>query len=83
MNIKHIICDKCYIKQSTKMYLCRKFLQMLKKGTVINSILTGSCPRCQEESMYVEKNPYKLKTIYKMHETCSHCKTQYFMVQCM
>lgn len=50
---------------------------MLKKGTVINSILTGSCPKCQEESMYVEKNPYKLKTIYKMHETCSHCKTQY------
>ncbi len=50
---------------------------MLKKGTVINSILTGSCPKCQEESMYVEKNPYKLNTIYKMHDTCSHCHTQY------
>jgi len=50
---------------------------MLKKGTVINSILTGSCPKCQEESMYVERNPYKLKTIYKMHDTCSHCHTQY------
>ena len=50
---------------------------MLKKGTVINSILTGSCPKCQEESMYVEKNPYKLNTLYKMHETCSHCKTRY------
>lgn len=50
---------------------------MLKKGTVINSILTGSCPKCQEESMYVEKNPYKLSTLYKMNETCSHCKTRY------
>ncbi len=50
---------------------------MLKKGSVINSILTGSCPKCQEESMYVEKNPYKLSTLYKMNETCSHCKTRY------
>lgn len=50
---------------------------MLKKGTVINSILTGSCPKCQEESMYVVKNPYQLKTLYKMHEKCSHCETVY------
>jgi len=50
---------------------------MLKKGSVINSILTGSCPKCQEESMYVEKNPYKLSTLYKRNETCSHCKTRY------
>lgn len=50
---------------------------MLKKGTVINSILTGSCPKCQEESMYVVKNPYHLKTLYKMHEKCSHCGTYY------
>jgi uncharacterized protein (DUF983 family) len=50
---------------------------MLKKGTVINSILTGSCPKCQEESMYVVKNPYQLKTLYKMHEKCSHCGTVY------
>ena len=26
---------------------------MLKKGSKLNSILTGSCPRCQNESMYV------------------------------
>ncbi len=50
---------------------------MLKKGTKINSILTGSCPRCQEENMYVEKNPYKLNTLYKMYDTCSHCKLHY------
>ncbi|HEY6144157.1 MAG TPA: DUF983 domain-containing protein, partial [Flavobacterium sp.] len=29
---------------------------MLKKGSKLNSILTGSCPRCQNESMYLDKN---------------------------
>ena len=54
-----------------------KFLQMLKKGSTLNSILTGSCPKCQEESMYVVKNPYLLKTLYKMNKSCSHCYTRY------
>lgn len=54
-----------------------KFLQMLKKGSRLNSILTGSCPRCQEENMYVEKNPYVLPKLYKMNETCSHCGLRY------
>ncbi|RAR71570.1 uncharacterized protein DUF983 [Flavobacterium aciduliphilum] len=58
-------------------YLCRKFLQMLKKGSTLYSILTGTCPKCNEESMYEVKNPYKLTTLYKMHDTCSHCHTQY------
>ncbi|MCB0443818.1 MAG: DUF983 domain-containing protein [Flavobacterium sp.] len=52
---------------------------MLKKGSKLNSILTGSCPKCQEESMYVEKNPYKLGKIFEMHDTCSHCGTRYKM----
>ena len=55
----------------------QKFLQMLKKGTKLYSILTGTCPKCQEESMYMDQNPYKLSTIYKMHEKCSHCGLQY------
>ncbi len=50
---------------------------MLKKGSKLNSILTGSCPRCQEESMYVDKNPYNVMKLYKMHEYCSHCKLKY------
>jgi uncharacterized protein (DUF983 family) len=52
---------------------------MLKKGSTLYSILTGSCPKCNEESMYVEKNPYKLGSLYKMNETCSHCHTQYMI----
>ncbi|SNB15828.1 DUF983 domain-containing protein [Flavobacterium psychrophilum] len=50
---------------------------MLKKGLKLNSILTGSCPKCHEESMYMDKNPFHLTNIFKMHETCSHCGTRY------
>lgn len=50
---------------------------MLKKGSKLNSILTGSCPKCQEESMYLDKNPYNMGNIFKMNETCSHCGTRY------
>ena len=55
---------------------------MLKKGSKLNSILTGSCPRCQNESMYVEKNPYKISKLYQMHDTCSHCGLQYNIEPC-
>jgi uncharacterized protein (DUF983 family) len=50
---------------------------MLKKGTKLNSILTGTCPRCQNESMYVKQNPYHLSEVLTMHEECSHCKLVY------
>jgi len=50
---------------------------MLKKGSKLYSILTGSCPRCHEESMYLEKNPYKLNSLYKMNEDCGHCGLHY------
>ncbi len=50
---------------------------MLKKGSKLNSILTGSCPKCTEESMYLDKNPYNLGNIYKMHDRCSHCNLKY------
>jgi len=50
---------------------------MLKKGSKLYSILTGTCPRCHEESMYIDKNPFHLGNIYKMHEKCSHCGQLY------
>ncbi len=50
---------------------------MLKKGSKLYSILTGTCPRCHEESMYIDKNPFHLGNIYKMHEKCSHCGLHY------
>ena len=54
-----------------------KFLQMLKKGSKLYSILTGTCPKCQNESMYVDKNPYNLSKVFEMHERCSHCGLKY------
>ena len=50
---------------------------MLKKGSKLNSILTGSCPRCQKESMYSDKNPLHLTKVLKMNDNCSHCGLKY------
>ncbi|ADV48206.1 DUF983 domain-containing protein [Cellulophaga sp. E16_2] len=50
---------------------------MLKKGNKLYSILTGTCPKCQNESMYLDKNPYHMTKIFKMHERCSNCGTKY------
>ncbi len=50
---------------------------MFKKGTKLYSILTGTCPKCHEESMFKNKNPYILSEALSMHENCSNCKTKY------
>ncbi|QOG02353.1 DUF983 domain-containing protein [Flavobacterium sp. MDT1-60] len=50
---------------------------MLKKGSKLNSILTGSCPKCQNESMYSDKNPLHLTKVLKMNENCNHCGLKY------
>lgn len=50
---------------------------MIKKGTKLYSILKGACPKCQEESMYINKNPYVLSDTLKIHQNCSHCNTKY------
>ncbi|WP_422083458.1 DUF983 domain-containing protein [Ulvibacterium sp.] len=52
---------------------------MLKKGNKLYSILTGCCPRCHQESMYVDKNPYRMGNLFKMHERCSNCGLKYKM----
>lgn len=53
------------------------FLQMLKKGSKLYSILTGTCPKCQNESMYVDQNLLHVSNCIKMHERCSHCGLKY------
>ncbi|KIA87479.1 DUF983 domain-containing protein [Flavobacterium sp. AED] len=50
---------------------------MLKKGSKLYSILTGTCPKCQNESMYLDKNPLHIDKVLKMHENCSHCGLKY------
>jgi uncharacterized protein (DUF983 family) len=59
---------------------CKNTLNyMFKKGTKLYSIFTGACPKCHEESMYVNNNPYALSEVLNMHERCSHCNTKYKM----
>lgn len=50
---------------------------MFKKGYKIYSIFTGTCPKCHEESMYTNKNPYILSETLDMQENCSNCQTKY------
>lgn len=50
---------------------------MLKKGSKLYSILTGTCPKCMNESMYADKNPLHLGSVLKMNENCSHCGLKY------
>ncbi|NQX86173.1 MAG: DUF983 domain-containing protein [Flavobacteriaceae bacterium] len=50
---------------------------MLKKGNKLYSILKGACPKCHNESMYLNPNAFVLSQTLKMHEHCSHCDTKY------
>ena len=50
---------------------------MFTKGSKLYSIFTGSCPKCHEESMYVNTNPYSLSETLKMNDRCSNCNTKY------
>ena len=50
---------------------------MFGKGSKIYAMVVGCCPKCHEESMYLDTNPFNVLKIYAMHETCSHCKQVY------
>jgi hypothetical protein len=61
---------------------------MLKKGSKLNSILTGTCPKCQKESMYLDPNPLHLSKILKMHTIAAigfqyQIEPSFFMALCM
>ncbi len=49
----------------------------MKKGSKLNSILTGCCPKCHNENMYLDKYPLHLGSVLKMNEKCSHCGLKY------
>ncbi|MBJ7879042.1 DUF983 domain-containing protein [Gelidibacter salicanalis] len=52
---------------------------MINKGSKLYSIFTGACPKCHEESMYYNPNPYALADTLKIREKCSNCQTKYRM----
>jgi len=49
----------------------------MRKGTKLYSVRTGTCPRCQEDKIFVFCNPYDLGNFMKMHERCGHCGFKY------
>ncbi len=53
-------------------------MQILK-GTKLYSILTGTCPVCQNGKMYVNRNPYNFSKTLTMNDRCSHCNTKFKM----
>lgn len=50
---------------------------MINKGSKLYSVFTGTCPKCHEEQMYINSNPYVLRDTLKIGEKCSHCQTKY------
>ncbi|RZJ72538.1 DUF983 domain-containing protein [Flavobacterium sp.] len=50
---------------------------MFTKKSRLYSMITGTCPKCHEESMYVNQNPYNISETMKMHEHCQNCGFQY------
>ena len=50
---------------------------MINKGTKLHSILTGKCPKCHEDSMYVNTNPYALADVINIKVNCSNCDIKY------
>lgn len=52
---------------------------MIRKGMKLYSILFGACPKCHQEYMYSNKNPYAISEVLKMNDHCSHCNTKYQM----
>lgn len=49
----------------------------MKKGNKLYSILFMKCPRCHDGDVFQSKNPYNLKRMFQMHETCGSCGLRY------
>lgn len=49
----------------------------MRKGTKIYSVATGTCPKCQNDKMYVNPNPYNFAEVFEMHDHCRHCGFKY------
>ncbi|MCW3075036.1 MAG: hypothetical protein JWP69_2105 [Flaviaesturariibacter sp.] len=43
------------------------------KPNFIISLLQSKCTRCRRGNMFQVKNPYRLKTTMRMHDTCPVC----------
>lgn len=43
------------------------------KPNLILSVLQNKCPRCRRGKLFVEPNPYRLRSFMKMNENCPVC----------
>ena len=43
------------------------------KPNLILSVLQNKCPRCRRGKLFVESNPYRLRSFMKMNENCPVC----------
>lgn len=50
---------------------------MFSKGSKLYSMATGKCPKCHEDQMYVNTNPYVISETMKMHDHCRNCGFKY------
>lgn len=41
------------------------------------SVVTGKCPKCHEDYMYKNQNPYVISETMKMHDRCRNCGLKY------
>lgn len=41
--------------------------------TKLYGIIYDKCPRCLSTDLFIDKNPYHLKNITKMHQKCAAC----------
>jgi uncharacterized protein (DUF983 family) len=46
---------------------------MFKKGSKLYSVFGNKCPRCHVGKYYEDGNPYNLKKLTKMYDSCSEC----------
>ncbi|OJY81510.1 DUF983 domain-containing protein [Terrimonas sp.] len=44
-----------------------------KKPGYLSSVLDNRCPRCRTGKLFVNSNPYKLKSVVKMNKSCPVC----------
>jgi hypothetical protein len=54
---------------------CKK--QPMKRRNYLSALLQNKCPRCRRGDMFVHKNPYRLKDLFKMYPHCPVCKQRY------
>lgn len=49
----------------------------MKILNTIYSMLFNKCSRCHKGDVFTHKNPYDLKHMFSMHESCDHCHLTY------